>query len=94
MQLDLSKCKTLGDTPRLPLIPNVTFATHFSELKFQEDSEMAGTCVCPSSMHWFLQKSAHQVMTSVTLTFDLERSKTIQHFFNVIYTSVPSLVVI
>ena len=33
-----------------------------------------------------------KVMTSVTLTFDLERSNTIQHFFKVICTSVPSLV--
>ena len=33
-----------------------------------------------------------KVMTSVTLTFDLERSKTIQHFFRVICTGVQGLV--
>ena len=43
--LDQSECKTLGDTPRSPLIPNVTIAAHFTKLKFQEDSLMAETCV-------------------------------------------------
>ena len=36
--------------------------------------------VCPSSMHWLLQKSAHQVITPVTLIFDFERPKCTQHW--------------
>ena len=30
----------------------------------------------------------HKVLTSVTLTFDIERPKTIQHSFKDIYTSI------
>ena len=41
---------------------------------------------------WQIGLKMDKVMTSVTLTFDLERPKYIQHIFRVICTSLPGLV--